>query len=254
MKQLIKNLDLDLHLPKPPFWLVAVLVVGAVLPLLIGGVILQARVTQSSKPRIHLWQDMDLQPRYDAQQSLALYADGRAMRPRVRGTVARGQLRNDDHFYRGFYLNEDGSPVMQGQDDTATNKYYTGYPDRVTVDDAFVRRGRRVYNDYCFTCHGLAGRGDGPTHIAANNLVLSDATAARPEDASGTNWVAPTNITLPLYYEANYPNGHLYATITHGKGNMKGYGAQIEPRDRWALVAYVRALQLAQDADQTLQP
>lgn len=251
MKDLLRNLDLSYRVGKLPFPVVLVLVVGAVMPLAVAAVIVNARVTKSSNTRIHLWQDMDQQPRFDAQQATPVFADGRGMRPRVVGTVARGQLRNDDQMYRGFELNGDGEAVMIGEGDEAVESYFSGYPQGVKVDAKLLARGEMQYNVYCFTCHGRAGQGNGPTHQRAQQLVDYDSNS--PANATGTSWVQPSNLTLPMYYEANYPNGHLFSTISQGKGNMKGYASQIDPVDRWAIVTYVRALQLAQDADQELE-
>ncbi|MEM6391357.1 MAG: cytochrome c [Planctomycetota bacterium] len=250
MKRFLKDLDLDFGLPKPPPWLIGLAIVLGTLPLMVGSVIIWARATKSPNPRLHLWQDMDHQPRYDPQQPLAIFADGRAMRPRVNGTIARGMLRNDDHYYRGFYVDPDGQPVLIGEGTAAVNKFYEGYPEQITVDERLLKRGKDLYMQQCYSCHGVAGQGNGPTHVRGAELNAYDANNAG--QATGTNWVAPTNITLPTYYASVYPNGQLYSTINHGKGNMRGLGHQIAVEDRWAIVAYVRALQLAQDADQTL--
>ncbi len=250
MKRLLRNLDLSYRISKPPFPLILVGVIGAVLPLMVAATIIKARVSKSENPRIHLWQDMDVQPRLDAQQATGVFADGRAMRPRVRGTVARGQLRNDDHLYRGFALNEAGKPIMTGEGDDAQPAYYAGYPEQIEVTPALLERGQWAFETFCLTCHGSAGQGNGPTHLRANQLAEYDGRNA--SKATGTVWVQPANLLLPTYYAQAYPNGHLFSTISHGKGNMRGLASQIEPGDRWAIVAYIRALQLAADAEQVM--
>ena len=91
----------DLRLPQPPFFLIAAFIVVVILTWVPLVLIAKSRVTPSKKPRIHLFQDMDHQPRYGAQQTNTTFPDRRAMRPRVPGTVARGSLETDDHYYRG---------------------------------------------------------------------------------------------------------------------------------------------------------
>lgn len=253
MKKLLQNLDLSLRLGVPPYPLVLVVLILAMLPMVFFAKILLARSSKMEQPRIHLWQDMDHSVALKAQEASTTFADGRAMRPQVPGTVARGMLKNDDHLYRGFEVDADGNKVTTNIGGLDESVWYTTYPDAITVDAKLLDRGQAVYQVFCFTCHGADGKGQGPTHLRAELLTNRNA-----EDSSvelGMNWVAPTNITLPAYYTANYPHGKLYNTIVHGKGNMKGYGSSIpDAEDRWAVVAYVRALQLAQDAEQVLEP
>jgi mono/diheme cytochrome c family protein len=228
-KQLPDPLDADL-LPAPPFWMVAGFVTLVVLTWVPLAFVARARVVDKPLPRIHLFQDMDVQPKGHTQSASDVFADGRTMRPVIVGTVARGGLADDDHFYRGYRLvagtGEGGSPTQRA-------KYFAGFPEQVKVDEAFVRRGQERFNIYCATCHGADGYGNGPTNQRA--LELQE-----------PKWVPPTSLHSDTVRERAH--GHLFNTITHGIRNMGGYGSQIAPEDRWAIIAYVRALQLSQNA------
>ncbi|NPU96435.1 MAG: cytochrome c [Candidatus Omnitrophica bacterium] len=191
---------------------VSIVLVLALLPFLL---IAKARVTRSDRPRIHLIQDMDNQPRFKAQQSNPLFADGRAMRPRVPGTVARGEMQSDTRFYQG----KDGG------------EWVTEFPRPLTLP--VMERGQKEYAIYCAPCHGLSGYGDGIVALRADRLQ------------EGT-WTAPTSLHSDTVLAR--PVGHIFNTITHGIRNMPAYGTQIPPEDRWAIVAYVRALQRSQRA------
>ncbi|MEM7227757.1 MAG: cytochrome c [Planctomycetota bacterium] len=214
---------------------VAAILLGA-LPF---AVIAHVRAVPNDTRRIHIIQDMDNQERYKTQQmspsielpddegELFLFADQRVMRPLVDGTVARDELFEDDHFHRGFVA---GS----GQAEWATE-----FPAEITVDRAFVERGRERFNIYCSLCHGVSGYGDGIVHQRANTLMMSG--------VNGTNWVQPKNLHEELIREQ--PVGQIYNSITNGIRNMAGYKAQIDVEDRWAIVAWVKTLQRSQNAE-----
>lgn len=186
----------------------------ALLPPLLAA---KARVSKSEQPRFNIIADMDNQERFKAQQAHALFADGRASRPPVAGTLARGDLRGDPHFYEGRVAGE----------------FADAFPERVRISEDFVRRGQQRFNVYCAPCHGLGGAGDGIVAQRALNL-----------DTPG--WVAPTSLLDPLVVER--PVGHLFNTITNGIRTMPPYGDQIAEMDRWAIIAYVRALERSQNA------
>jgi len=191
---------------------VLLLVVLSWVPLVL---IANKRATFSRQPRIHVVPDMDNQPRFKAQQVNSLFADRRAMRPQVPGTIARGQLNLDTHLVEG----------------KVNGEWATGFPMEVT--EALMKRGRREFEIYCAPCHGLAGEGNGMIAIRADQLQ------------EGT-WVPPTSLVSDTVRER--PVGHIYNTITNGIRNMPSYGKQIDIEDRWALVAYVLALQRSQRA------
>jgi mono/diheme cytochrome c family protein len=205
-----------------PVWIKPLGLVVAFLALIPFAVIAKARVTLTGEPRIHVIRDMDNQAYYKAQSENELFADGRAMRPPVPGTVARGEAELDDHLYRG--LGPDG-------------KFVDAFPGDVKVDRALLERGRERYTIYCAVCHGHGGYGDGIIHQRAMELVN--------KGRAGMEWIPPTNLhTLP-----DYKAGQMVHVITNGVRNMPPYGAQVSVSDRWAIAAYVKALQRSQQTE-----
>ncbi|MBI1386968.1 MAG: c-type cytochrome [bacterium] len=196
---------------KITFAIIIVLIVAAIPVALIA----KSRVTKSPKPRVHPIQNMDNQPRFKSQMYTAMFADRRVMRPPVPGTVARGEMVVDDAFHTG---------VENGE-------WVTGYP--LPVTDALIQRGRERYTINCAPCHGQSGYGDGMVN-------------KRAEELQQPTWIQPTSYHTDDI--RNRPNGHIFNTITNGIRNMPGYGDKLTPHDRWAVVAYVRALQRSQHA------
>lgn len=162
------------------------------------------RGSTSSRPPIHLNPNMDDQPRYDAQEASAFFADGKAMREPVPGTVAQGDLADDPVFATG--RTAAGEPVAR-------------LP--VPVDEALLARGEERYGIYCGPCHAVDGSGQS---------MLQERSGVATADLLQERLIQETD-------------GHLYDVITNGLGLMQGYGYPIEPRDRWAIVAWVRELQ-----------
>ena len=201
-----------MKMPRWLFYLVVVIIVLSWVPL---AVILRARNTMSSKPRIHIIQDMDNQQKFKTQARNRLFADRRAMRKPATGTVARGELNGDDAYYRG----------MVGEDWIET------LPIPVTMQ--LMERGRERFDVFCAPCHGLAGAGDGMV-------------AKRAEELQEGTWTPPASFHSELVRERT--DGHLFNTITNGIRNMPAYAPQIPVEDRWAIVAYIRALQRSQGA------
>ena len=181
-----------------------------------------ARAVPSSHTRIHIIQDMDNQPKFRAQHANPLFADGRAMRPVVAGTVAQGQLEADDHYNRGV----------------VDNDWATTFPPQVQVNLDLVYRGQDRFNIYCTPCHGYAGYGDGMINQRAMDLVNLG--------LNGTTWVQPKNMHEQLIREQ--PVGQTFNTTTNGVRTMSGYAAQIPTDARWAIVAHVQALPRSQTA------
>jgi mono/diheme cytochrome c family protein len=200
-----------------PRGVIIAIVVFAALALFPPLIVAKARLSQSTKPRIALVQDMDNQDRYKTQQANPAFSDGRAMRPQVEGTIARGDLHDDPHFYEG--------KVDSG--------WALTFPPQLEINKAFVVRGQQRFAIYCAPCHGLGGAGDGMVHQRAVQ-----------RDTPG--WVQPASLQDALV--RSRPAGHIFNTISRGIRSMPPYGDQIPPADRWAIVAYVRALQLSQDA------
>jgi hypothetical protein len=201
--------------PQLPRWVVYTAIIAVVASWLPIALIARARAVRTDETRIQIFQDMDNQPRYNPQAPSAIFADGRAMRPEIPGTVARGRLDENEAVHRGQINGE----------------WVTDIP--LPITEPFVRRGQERFGIFCATCHGLNGAGTGPTHQRAVKL-------GEPK------WVPPTSLLSDQVRER--PVGHVFNTITHGIRNMAAYGPQITPEDRWAIVAYIQALQLSRNA------
>ncbi len=153
-------------------------------------------------------QDMHDQPKYIPLRESTFFADDRSARPLVAGTVARGQLHDDALLYTG---------KINGTDADV-------FP--FAVDDRVMARGRERFDIYCSPCHGRTGQGDG---------MVVRRGYRRP----------------PTFHQdrlRDAPVGHFFDVITAGFGAMPDYAAQVRPEDRWAIIAYVRALQLSEHA------
>ncbi len=153
-------------------------------------------------------QDMHNQPKYIPLRGSEFFPDGRSERPLVPGTVPRGELRADAAYYTGL----------------AGDNIVDAIPTPVTRE--MLKRGQERFNIYCAPCHSVLGDGNG--EIVRRGYL-------RP----------------PSFHDErlrNAPLGHFYRVMTYGSGAMPDYAQQIEPADRWAIVAYIRALQLSQAA------
>ena len=159
-------------------------------------------------------QDMQDQPKFFPQRGTDFYADGRSVRPQVENTVARGQLRENAYFYTGLVNGKEGE----------------GMPFPATLE--VLERGQERYNVYCTPCHSRVGNGIGMI-VQRGYMKAGSFHSARLESA---------------------PLGHFFHVISNGYGAMPDYSAQIVPEDRWAIVAYIRALQLSQKATQADVP
>ena len=153
-------------------------------------------------------QKMSNQPRYDPLEASTFFADGMSARPRIAGTVARGDLSTNPFFDTG---------KIGGQD-------ADGFPMPVTIE--VVNRGQERFNIYCSECHGRVGDGNG---------MIPSRGYRHP----------PSFHTTAL---RNAKTGHFFDVMTNGFGAMPPYGSMIPPADRWAIVSYIRALQLSQNA------
>jgi mono/diheme cytochrome c family protein len=220
--------------------------------------IVRKRNTFVDVPRLHPVLDMDFQPKFKAQKVNEFFADKRASRDPVTGTIARGDLELDVHYYEGL----DGSASVASIKNVAFQEpapaappapadpnaaapapvdntpYAKDFPPQIieklkTDGVKFVRRGQERFNIYCAACHGLEGAGDG--------LV-----ARRATELEQPTWVKPLSIhddgVVPQ------PMGKLYRTISYGIRKMPGYEAQINPEDRWAIIVYMKSLQRSRNA------
>jgi mono/diheme cytochrome c family protein len=202
--------------PRPVMGFIIVSSVAALVPF---AMIAKARATHDDEPRVHLLSDMDFQPRASAQNASAIFADGRASRTPPGGTVARGDLELDDHYFRGL---QDG-------------EWARAFPPDFDVSTRTMERGRQRFGIYCQPCHGAAGDGNGMVH----RRTLSLGRNVR-------GWVQPSNLHQETI--VRQPHGQLFNTITHGIRTMPAYASQISVEDRWAIVLYLRALQRSQNA------
>jgi hypothetical protein len=154
--------------------------------------------------------DMHVQPRYNPYDPSGFFADGRSERPPVEGTVARGEVV--------------GGPEQVVFTGMLDGREVDAFPFAVTR--AVLDRGRERYNIFCTPCHGWAGDGDG--------IVVQRGFQPPPSYHTDRLRQAPV--------------GHFFSVITNGFGAMYPYGYRILPRDRWAIIAYIRALQLSRQA------
>jgi len=212
-----------------PKWITAFIVASTAFALVPFAIAAKARSSHSSEPHIHIFPDMDFQPKFKSDTAADMFADGRANRGEIVGTVPRGWLMDDDLFYKGL---EAGKWTERFPD-----KYADGTP--FVVDDKLLKRGQNRFNIYCTPCHGYDGRGMGmvPERVKAGGGVWIARNLVEAPDKDGKGGVA-----------VQMPNGQLFNTISNGFTTMQGYAAQIPHADRWAIVAYVRALQRAQNA------
>ncbi len=170
-------------------------------------------------PGCELRQAMYNQPRYKAMAASSFFPDGRSARNPVAGTIARGQLRLDKHFYEG-----------KGDTGLATTL-------PMPLTEKLLERGQQRFDIYCSPCHDRTGRGNGMIVQRGLKRPPSFHQDRTPGDAPG----AGVNLRTA-------PVGYFYDVITNGFGVMPSYASRIPPQDRWAIAAYVRTLQFSQDA------
>ncbi|MEM6473374.1 MAG: quinol:electron acceptor oxidoreductase subunit ActD [Planctomycetota bacterium] len=262
------------QIPKPIFLFWGLSVAASLVPLLC---ILTMRVTNSGTPRFHVFFDMDFSPAKDAQMTTSLFADNRSMRPDVPGTVARGQLPESLDVLTGIdiealsmvdpprverlvraYIQEDvdakaeEAAAIEGEQaaeadagDAQPPSVMESTPwvqsNPITVDKRLLERGRQQFSVYCSVCHGMDGRGNG---------LVNRRAQAKGFDT----WVPPSSMHQDTLYADKYPDGKLYSTISNGIRKMPGYAGQVSVKNRWAIVAYVRALQKSQNASLDVVP
>ena len=187
------------------------------------------RGQKSGKPPIEIFPDMDHQPKVKSQVPSQFFADNRGNRLPVAGTVPIGyeapQSKENPFPDQGKY---NAVRFSAGTDYLNTgrfgNQWGTGIPLPVTAE--LLQRGKERYQIFCAVCHGASGGGNG---VAGQYGLV--AIASFHQDRL-----------------RQMADGEIYNTIVHGKNTMLGYGDRIPLDDRWAILAYVRALQLAQTA------
>ncbi len=180
--------------------------------------------------------DMQDQPRYKTYKKSDFFKDGRASRDLPEGTVARGLLKDNKAFYTGKIDNPDPNVQVQTTTDPTGNTLVSSFPNDITefpitVTKDVIDRGQDRFNIYCIVCHGPVGAGDG--------MIVR------------RGFVKP-----PTYHDdrlRNAPVGHFFDVMSNGWGRMNGYAAQISVADRWAIVAYIRALQASQNPTEIMK-
>jgi mono/diheme cytochrome c family protein len=248
-----------------PRFLMFLGLLGALVALVPPLIIMQMRLTKSDQPRFHIFHDMDNMANKQTQTTSTLFADGRAMRADVPGTVKLGQLEDGLDYSTGIDMERLAAMQAQaGQQLTSllvqepaaadaagatqpaaadpaaavdTTPWLPRVP--VSVDAALLERGETKFNIYCAVCHGVDGSGMGLVNQRAQQILAS-------------TWQQPSSLHQEYLYEM--PDGKIFNTITNGIRKMPGYGSQIGLDDRWAIVAYVRALQRSRSAALTDVP
>ncbi|MCA1589970.1 MAG: cytochrome c [Acidobacteria bacterium] len=178
--------------------------------------------------------DMQDNPRYENYEKSDFFADGRASRDLPEGTVARGQLREDKTFYSGKIATPNANVQVETTTDASGNTLVSSFPNDIDefpmpMTKEIIDRGQDRYNIYCIVCHGPVGSGDG---------MIVRRGFSKP----------------PTYHDdrlRNAPVGHFFDVMTNGWGKMNSYADKLDAADRWAVVAYIRALQLSQNPDMT---
>lgn len=166
--------------------------------------LLGCRGQTSEEPPIFIKHGMEFQPKMLAFGKNTMFPDGRNMQFPPEGTVAVGLLKEDDAYYRGG----------------ADTSHYVSNP--MKIDAALLDRGQERFQIYCTPCHGRTGVGNG--------MVIAHGFPIPPPNFHDDRIVA-------------MPDGQIFHTISYGVRNMPSYGKQIPEEDRWAIVAYLRALQ-----------
>jgi len=178
--------------------------------------------------------DMQNQPKMKPYRGTTFFADGLSARQPIQGTVARGFLRTDTEFFTGKKSGTTASPGAQTaqaptQQQPQTPAQDNSFPDDIDyfpipITEEVVERGRKRYDIFCSACHGLTGNGDGMI-VRRGFRRAASFNDDRLRQA---------------------PVGHFFDAITNGWGAMPSYASQVAVQDRWAIVAYIRALQESQ--------
>ena len=180
--------------------------------------------------------DMQDQPRYKAYKKSDFFADNRASRDIPEGTVPRGFLKANKAFYTGKIDNPNPNAPVETTTNAQGNTIVTSFPNDIDefpipVTKELIDRGESRFNIYCIVCHGPTGNGDG--------MVVRRGFSPPP-----------------TYHDdrlRNAPVGHFFDVMTNGWGKMNSYSDKLQPADRWAVVAYIRALQTSQNPEQILK-
>lgn len=262
------------ELSVPSYFKLTGLIVAALI-LVPPVVIFRAQYTKNPLPRMHVNPDMDRQYRGETQDESPMidgkpmFADKRVMRKDPVGTIARGELGKliDHEFFHGVKA---GSPIssqvalvsyVQDSSSQETAKsadgkmvekeldWITEFPEQIAAKlqpgetgEEFYKRGKQRFDIYCSVCHGYAGYGDG--HVSQRGMALNIQQKAE--------WVQAKSLYDPKVM-AN-PVGRIFDTITNGRGAMGPYRSQITAEDRWAIVFFVKSLQMTRVGEKSDAP
>ena len=228
------------------FFLVGSIVMAALIPL---AIIADRRYERTAIPRIAIIPDMNKMAYLKPERSSPLFADHRAMRPHIRGTMAQEDFIFENQAEQRAYPNNwkkdhvvltsgrQYQRVMYGQVlSKGQASFITHIP--IPVTRRFVQRGQEQFDIFCEPCHGYNGQGNGTVNIYDSEL------RANGDTSDAGTWVQPSNLTQ-IGVQA-LPDGGIYNVITNGIAAMAAYKDQIPVVDRWAIVSYVRVLGLAQ--------
>jgi mono/diheme cytochrome c family protein len=203
----------------------------ALIALLVVG-IFGIRGQKFDKPPVRIFPDMDEQDKLRAQKPDAFFADGHGSRLPISQTQPRGFNAEGDKALGGIPEYEFGGQSGYYYTGHVGDYFGSGMPDELKLTEssaeALISRGKERYGIYCAVCHGKSGDGQGIT------------------GKYGVPAIA--NFHLDTFKAASYPDGRMFETITNGKGMMGAYGYNIPVGDRWAIIAYVRTLQVAKEA------
>lgn len=252
----IEEVNQDLTDNKLPAWMAPAGVILALLLLIPPVAIFSAYGASNRKPRLHVVPDMDWQHKFKTQvmsPNIAekdspdyLFMNKRAMRQPVEGSVRFGSLETSSEMFRGIkaeFANTSATvglknvvmtSTAQPQDEENLDQWITGFPEGFVVNEESLARGKERFNIYCSVCHGYAGNGDGLVNQRAVALAAN----------GQAQWTAAKSLHDPVVKDpAQNPTGRIFDTITNGRNTMGPYKDQIAVEDRWAIVAYVKALQ-----------
>ncbi len=259
----VREDDSPTDIPKPIIFGIIALILVTLIP---GAIVLNMRVATSGSPRFHVFFDMDFQPAKRPQTKTTIFEDGRVQRPAVPGTIARGELGASDSYNLGYEPEStaaiaplDGaaklvsfqqeadtkvpdSTASEANAESAPADAAAGEPNfawitemPIAADEELFELGKLKFEQNCAVCHGFGGYGDGLVSQRAMNLAQG-------------YWLQPTSLHEDRIQQQ--PVGRLYYTVANGKGKMAGYAASLNPKERWAVVLYIRTLQRSQNAKQ----
>ncbi len=200
---------------------------------------------------VYVFDDMDVQSKYKPQGENAFFADGRDARPPVPGTVARGNALEPLKVFSAEYRRAESlnPSFVTGKDEKGN--FLAKFPTKsltvlkggelkpFEVNAQLLELGQAKFEIYCKVCHGAAADGNGVMKV--RSAIEGDVAILTIANLQAANFRA-------------YPHGQIFDVITNGKNTMQGYGDKLSPEERWAVVAYLRALQLSQNFPADLVP